>query len=305
MVSIVQNSSENRRVKKVVEANRPRLMGLVYRITGSSSEAEDIVNETFFRYSQHLNEDIENPAAWMTRVASNLAYDHLKSAKVTRESYIGPWLPEPLIENHETPSGKFEREQNISIALMLLLEKLSPKERVAYILHDLFSFSFKEISEITADTELSCRKSASRARQAITKTHVKQKVDQEKQKHFAKAFFSAVRDGNTEALFNMLTTDTVFISDGGGKAAAAEEILIGPQQIAAFLFERVSAAFKALVENDNALEFAEYNQQLGMLIKANDKIITAFQFDIVDGKITAIYAHRNPEKLKLFDNAPL
>lgn len=285
----------NRLIQDIFTTNRPKLIGLAYRITGNYSESEDIVAEAFLKLTKENTDALDNPQAWIYRVTSNLAYDHLKSARVQRQEYIGPWLPEPYIEQQHTPAGQHELDNNISVALMLMLEKLSAKERVAFILHDLFGFSFNEIADIVKVTPGSCRKLASRARTHLDKDTVRQKVDLEQQKQYAVAFFQAVKQGELTPLCELLKDDVTFYSDGGGKAAASLEVLQGDESIAEFFLQRVSAAFGV-----SDLEFVVYNGALGMLVKAQGKLLTAFQFEIEQQQISTIYAWRNPDKLEIF-----
>ncbi|WNO07522.1 RNA polymerase sigma factor SigJ [Teredinibacter sp. KSP-S5-2] len=284
-------------ITQTYQQNRSRLIGLAYRMTGSSAEAEDIVNEVFIKLSEQDISTIDNIDAWVFRATTNLCLDHLKSAKVTRETYIGPWLPEPFQEEKQNPDRIHELDQSLSIAFMLVLERLSPKERVSYILHDIFHFSFDDIANMVDESASACRKQASRARSKLGKNVIHQELEKHEQKKYAQAFFDAVKHGDTEALTDLLVADAVFYSDSGGKAAASLKVLTGAADIAKFFKYYVAKSFLQAESNRN-YTFTEYNGAVGLIIKEEGKVISGLQFIIEDGKISQIYAHRNPDKLK-------
>ena len=180
-------------VLETFEAHRSKLIGLAYRITGSIAEAEDIAQETFLKWADADHKAIQSPYSWLVTVATRMALDHLKSARVQREAYIGPWLPEPLIADNETPENKHELDESITMALLVLLERLSPGERASFILHDLFHFNFDEVGEILDKTGGSCRKLASRAREKIDKDAVQYNPNKEDHLEIVSAFFGAVK----------------------------------------------------------------------------------------------------------------
>lgn len=286
------------------EAYRGKLIGVAYRITGSISEAEDIAQETFLKWADADHTSIHSPQAWLIKVATRMALDHLKSAKVQRQVYIGPWLPEPFIEDEEIPENRQELDESITMALLLLLEQLSPDERASFILHDLFHFNFEETADILGKTSVSCRKLASRARQKID-TQARQTVP-DKHEHLAivNAFFSAVKQGNMEDLLALLQEDAVLHTDGGGKAIAALEILNGAETVAEFLLQKVSPAFAATDSGKVEKKYIWFNGAPGLVLWWNAEPITAFNFEVENRAIKKIHALRNPDKLKFFGLQP-
>lgn len=292
------------------KAYKSKLIGICYRITGSVSESEDIVQETFIRWLEADHEKIESPYFWLATVATRLSLDYLKRASVKRQLYIGEWLPEPYVEDYigewmPEPAGddklmpeyQYELDETIGMALMVLLDTLSPPERASFILHDLFYFDFDEIGEILNRTSAACRKLASRARAKIEKDRVQRLPSQDEHLRVVSAFVAAVKNGDMAGIVTLLKDDVAFHSDGGGKVAAALTVLKGATIVASFLFEKVSVG-----RNDAALRISKiwFNGSPGCVIFANGTPISAFSFQVQDHKITRIHALRNPDKLLPF-----
>ena len=286
---------------EIFESHRLKLTGLVYRITGSTFEAEDIVQETFLKWMNADHNIIQSPSSWLTTVATRMALDHLKSAKVKRESYTGPWLPEPYISDNETPENEHELDQSITMALLVLLEQLSPGERASYILHDLFHYNFDEVGKILNKTGVSCRKLASRAREKIDKDVIQYNPSKEEHLEIVSAFFAAVKNGDMSGLMSLLKENVIFHADGGGKAIAAREILEGLDSVATFLINVITPSFSESDSADTAVTHVWFNGAPGVVIWINKKPVTAFNFVIEDRIITKIHALRNPDKLKFFE----
>ena len=282
------------------QQSRPQLIGLVYRMTGSRQEAEDIVQEVFIKWQQANHAVIKSPQAWLTTIATRLAIDHLKSAQVSRQTYIGPWLPEPFVEEKQTPEAIHELDQSITTALMLLLEKLSPAERASFILHDIFNYGFDEIASIIDKNSVSCRKLASRARTKIVADKVIDKTRTEDYIKVAKAFFEALKLGELTSLVRVLKSDVAFHADGGGKAAAALKVISGAEQVAQFFMQVVAPHLRQQNSQQAKLTQTWFNGAPGFLLWLDDKPVTAFSFSIENGQIESIYALRNPDKLKFF-----
>lgn len=279
------------------ESNRSKLLGLAYRITGSAFEAEDIVHETFLKWYAADHQVIEAPSSWLYTVTTRLAVDHLRSAAVKREEYIGPWLPEPFIETREQPEHSYEIDESITMALLVLLEALSPEERASYILHDLFHFGFEEISQILDKNSTACRKLASRARTKIDKDRIRYSHDTVEHQEVIHAFFSAVKRGDLSTLVSVLQEDVSFHSDGGGKAVAAPEILRGRDIVSQFVLANISANMD---DNSQSIEEVWFNGSPGFLVSYHGKPVSAFNFDVVDKRIQKIHVLRNPDKLAFF-----
>lgn len=286
------------------EANRRRLTGLAYRMTGSQFEADDIVQETYLRWSDTDKLTIRSAESWLATVATRISLDHLKSARVQRESYIGPWLPEPLLDGGRGPEDHVELDDSVSIALLLLLNKLSPAERAAYILHDLFNFDFDEIATMLERSNGAVRKLASRARGRIDKDQVRETLARDKHEEIVAAFFEAVKDGELDGLVGLLTSEVTMHTDGGGKAVAARKILQGFDRVSHFLLNVVA---RSLNSTDHAALLNVgywFNGAPGGLLTIDGKAVSAFNFLIVDGTIRAIHVQRNPDKLTRFTTIP-
>ena len=277
------------------------LLGLAYRITGCRSEAEDILHDVFIKWAQADKHTMVYPKQWLTKVTTNLAFDLLKSARVQRESYIGPWLPEPYFEHSNSPDDEMALDQSISVALMLLLEKLNPGERISFILHDLFHFSFEEIAGFVGASAVACRQQASRARSKLSQEQSRKVVTQGEHKRFTLAFFKAVKQGNVNQLRDMLKDDVVLFSDGGGKVEAAPFPIVGSNTVAQFLHRYVQPDFANVDSGISSMRLIVFNGSPGLLLSVNGIITTALQIEVVDDNIQNIYAHRNPDKLKIFE----
>lgn len=282
------------------EAHRSRLIGLAYRITGSTSEAEDIAQETFLKWVDVDQKTIRSPSSWLMKVATRLALDHLKSAKVQRESYIGPWLPEPFIPDNKIPENEHELDESVTMALLVLLDQLSAAERAAFILHDLFHFNFEEIGEILDRTGASCRKLASRARQKIDKDRIKANPHKDEYLKIVSAFFTAVKNGSMSELVLLLRENVSLHADGGGKAAAASRILKGSDIVVKFLLKVVTKAFTKVDSIDAAISYVWFNGTPGFVIWTDGQPESAFNFEIEEQTIKKIHVLRNPDKLKFF-----
>lgn len=283
------------------ETQRSRLLGLAYRITGSISDAEDIVQEAFIRWSASDADKIDSVPAWLTTVTTRLALDYLKSAHRQRESYIGPWLPEPFIAELHQPEQERELDESITMALLVLLEQLSPNERAAFILHDIFHFDFSETAAILNKSGSACRQLASRARKKIEPDKITPSLNTDKTTHsdIVAAFFSAVKDGHMQGLIELLQDNVIFHADGGGKASAASRILQGREAVIKFLIKAVS---RSLVKASGQLQARQiwFNGSPGLVLWIAGEPITAFNFEIVEGCICKIHALRNPDKLRFF-----
>lgn len=296
------------------DTHRSKLIGLVYRITGSRAEAEDIVQETFLKWLNTDHQKINSARAWLMTIATRMALDYMKSARVKRVSYVGPWLPEPFIEdnstaeqereinaNNTTPDKEIELDESISMALLVLLETLSPAERASFILHDLFHFDFEEIGEILQKTEGTCRKLASRARLKIGKEPIQAKQNTEEHIQILTAFFNAVKNGDITGLVALLKENVILHPDGGGKAMASLEVLQGANIVSEFLMEKVHPGFIASDSTDITIRMTWFNGSPGLIARDNGKPVTAFNFEIEAGVIKSIHALRNPDKLRVFD----
>lgn len=276
------------------EQLRPLSFAIAYRMLGSVAEAEDIVQEAFLRMHRS-GDEVEHPKAFVATVTTRLAIDQLRSARVRRETYAGPWLPEPLITDSRPD------DESVSMALLVTLESLTPVERAVFLLHDVFDYGYDEIAEIVGKSRENCRQLALRARRHVESRRTRFEPSREQREALAARFFDAVRDGDLEGLIALLAEDAVITGDGGGKAAALPAPLAGATRIAPVLlgFMRVAG------RRGFTLEFAEVNGQPGALARDDGQVVSAMSLHIVDGHIAAIHSVVNPDKLRHLGTGPL
>lgn len=271
-----------------VLALRPRLVRLAYRMLGSVADAEDVVQEALLRY-QRVDADVDRPDAFLLRTVSRLALDALKSARRRRETYVGPWLPEPIFDAEEAVSD------DVTLSLMLALERLSPLERAAFLLHDVFGVGLDEVATTLGREPAACRKLATRAREHVREARSRYDVSSERGAEIAHAFYVASRAGDLSGLRRLLAEDVVVYSDGGGKRAAATKPVRG--------LSRVERFFMGLARKEAFRPASYYEPALidglpGFITRASDGAPQTSAFAIQDGRIIAIYMVRNPEKLQ-------
>jgi RNA polymerase sigma-70 factor (ECF subfamily) len=269
------------------EPLRPKLKRVAYRMLGSVADAEDVVQEAFIRWMKADRDEVREPEAFLRRTVTRLCLDQLKSARRQRETYVGPWLPEPVVEETE--------EEDVTLPLMLALERLSPLERAAFLLHDVFGVAFEEIAETLQREPASCRQLAARARTHIREARPRFQVEKQRSVALAEAFFAASRSGDMKALGAMLAADVSIHADGGGKRPAALKPIVG--------FEAVMKVHQILADifrkNVSKLVRAGYVNGLpGFVTLEADGEIQTTALEIEHGKIAAIYVVRNPDKLK-------
>ncbi len=275
------------------EAQRPRLLRLAYRMLGSVAEAEDVVQDAWLRWTR-TEEEVRDPAGWLVRTASRLCIDRLRSAKIQREAYRGPWLPEPLIE--ELTVDPVERAEDVSVAFLLALERLSPLERAVFLLHDVFDEDYEAIAETLGRSEPAVRQLATRARAHVKDNRPRFTVSQEEAAKLAAAFMAAAVQGDMKALSSVLAEDAVLVSDGGGKRKAALRPLVGRDDVVDLLSR---LAWRAGGEQVWPLSFraVRINGYPGVILEQDDGVMTiAFQPG-EDGRLAAVYLVRNPDKL--------
>lgn len=275
------------------EPHRRRLTGLAYRMLGSLADAQDIVQDAFLRWQSTDRSDVENPGAWLTRVVTRLALDQLKSARARRETYVGPWLPEPIVEDLAVDSIE-SHAQDLSFAMMLALERLSPLERAAFLLHDVFDVPFAEVAGTLGRSEAACRQLAARARSQIRKGRPRFRASEAEAQSLLTAFYEAARSGDTETLGRVLAEDVVCHTDGGGKRLAALNVVVGRAKIQRFYRARARKTGSGAVLD----RFVRINGLPGYITTEADGLPQATALEIVDGRIVAIYVVRNPDKLQ-------
>ncbi|WP_370172277.1 sigma-70 family RNA polymerase sigma factor [Sphingobium abikonense] len=268
---------------------RPRLTRIAYRMLGSVADAEDVVQDAFLRWMGADHDAVREPEAFLRRIVTRLCLDHLKSARVRRETYVGPWLPEPLVEDGD------EGSDDITLPLMLALERLSPLERAAFLLHDVFGLGFDEIATTIGRDAAACRQLAARARAHVRDARPRYRMEQERGLEIASAFFAASRSGDMRALGAMLAQDVSLHSDGGGKRPATVRPALG--------FSQVMQVHKALgvlfgKYGSTLLRTCRINGLPGFVTREADGEIQTTALAIENGRISAIYVMRNPDKLR-------
>lgn len=280
------------------EAARPALRGLAYRILGSLAEAEDAVQDTFLKWQAADRRAIASPPAWLTTVCTRRCLDLVRAADRARVDYVGPWLPEPVA----TAAGESRAElaRSVTTAFLLLLDRLTPKERAAYLLREIFDYDYAEVAAALDLQEAACRKLVSRAQAAIRREKPRQVVPATQQARLLDAFQLAVNSGATDALSALLADDIALRADGGGKAAAARRVLRGRDEVLTFLTRVLGRAWPKWRQVRR-----EINGTLGMVLYEGDAIRASltFGFDAA-GAVSDIYIMRNPEKFGGLVEAP-
>jgi len=275
--------------------HRPLLFAIAYRMLGSSADAEDILQETFIRWQQISEREIESPRAFLVTISTRLAINQLQSARVRREEYFGHWLPEPLVTTPlRNPSVAFEVDESISLAFMLLLERLTPMERATLLLREVFDYEYSEIAAILDQSEANCRQVLRRARQHIKEPQTRFDASREQRDELLRRFSEASSEGNLEGLVALLSKEAVFYSDGGGKAPALPKPIYGADHIARGVLE----GLRRLVPKNLIRLSAEINGQPGIVSFLDGRPFSVFTLDVTDGLISRIYVVTNPEKLK-------
>jgi RNA polymerase sigma-70 factor (ECF subfamily) len=282
------------------DALRPSAFGIAYRMLGSVSEAEDVVQEGFLRLhrARQGGERIESPRAYLSTVVSRLSLDHLRSARVRRETYVGDWLPEPLVAGaDDDPARRAEMADSLSLAFLVLLESLSPEQRAAFLLREVFDEPYDRIAEIVGTSEQNARQLAARARRHVEERRPRFEASRERQEELATRFFAAVEDGDVEGLEELLAHDVVLRGDGGGKAPALARALHGRARVARVLskgFARLQARLGSL---DARRE--QVNGQPGALFFDREgSLIAVLVQDVADGQIQGVSSVVNPDKLQ-------
>lgn len=267
------------------QGQRAALLRVAYRMLGSMADAEDIVQEAFIRWSETDRGAVRVPAAFLRRTVTRLCLDHLKSARVRREDYVGPWLPEPIVED--------EPVEDITLPLMLALQRLSPLERAAFLLHDVFGDSFDDVARLIGRDAAACRQLAARAREHVRSERPRYPVERDHGLAIAAAFFEASRAGDATMLNDLLASDVSFHSDGGGKRPAAGRILKGALEVTRGLL----AIFRLRQSAPNLIRQAFVNGLPGFVTREADGILQTTALLIEDDRVKAIYVMRNPDKL--------
>jgi len=266
---------------------RPKLMRVAYRMLGSVADAEDVLQEAFIRWMGADRGAVREPEAFLRRTVTRLCLDQLKSARRQRETYVGPWLPDPVVEEEEA--------EDVTLPLMLALERLSPLERAAFLLHDVFGLEFEEVAATIGRDPAACRQLAARARSHVREARPRFHVDKQRGLELAKAFFTASRSGDMKALGAMLAADVSAHADGGGKRPAVLEPIVGFEAVMK-THEKLAVLFKH--KGSTLVRAGFINGLPGFITLEADGELQTTALEIEDGKVAAIYVVRNPDKLK-------
>jgi len=269
-------------------ARRPRLQRIAYRMLGSVAEAEDVVQDAWLRWHGAERSAVQEPEAFLVTTVTRLCLDVLKSSRIRREHYTGPWLPEPVVNPDDA------EDDDITLPLMLAMERLSPLERAAFLLHDVFDLDFDAVAEAIAREPPACRQLASRARAHLAQARPRFPVPHAQQQEIAAAFFAASRSGDVAALTRLLAQDVVFYGDGGGKRHAAVNPIFGQAKVLRLL---LADKVKTVWDTSQLLRAGSINGLPGRITRESDALLQTMALEIDNGRITAIYVMRNPDKL--------
>jgi RNA polymerase sigma-70 factor, ECF subfamily len=274
---------------------RSLLFAIAYRMLGGVADAEDAVQETYLRWRRAAEhgEEIRSPKAWLTTTISRVCLDQLGSARVKREQYIGPWLPEPLAGVTPDIAETVADFDSLSLAFLVLLETLTPKERAVFLLHDVFGYDFASIGEIVGESDAYCRQLAKRARAHMTERRPRFTADRAQRERLTADFLRAVSEGDMPALIETLTDDVTVVADGGGKVNAARKPVIGRHKVALYLTNLVR-----LAPEGTSFRIEPINGQPGIVPLVAGAVATVVTFDFADSAIRAIYIVVNPDKLR-------
>jgi len=281
------------------ETYRPMLFSIAYRMLGSAMEAEDIVQDAYLRYQAVPTEQIESPKAYLSTIVTRLCLNQLESARAQRETYVGPWLPEPVLTDGTallSPQGQVSAQESISMAFLVLLESLTPLERAVFLLREVFDYEYGEIAEILGKEEAACRQLFSRAKKHVAEHRPRFKASPEAHRQMIARFIEAASAGEMDGLMSLLAEDVTLWTDGGGKAArgAATRPLHGRETVATFLL-----ATRRWVDAEAiTLEIAEVNGEAGVIMREYGKPRVVMTFEVGGGKIRAMRFVGNPDKLK-------
>lgn len=276
--------------------HRPLLFSIAYRMLGTVSDAEDMVQETFLRWHETANETVRSTKTYLASIITRLCIDYLRSARVRREQYVGTWLPEPILTPQvDNPSNLMELADSLSIAFLTVLERLSPLERAVFLLRDVFEYDYEEISNMVGKSPTNCRQILRRAKQHLNAERLRFPVSRPQQEQITAQFSEASTSGNLQDLLLLFAKDVTFLSDGGGQVIAAIKPIHGARKVARMF---LAIRRKWLTDVNLVSHLVEINGEPGIIQYLGGHIHSAMTLKIVDGRIQSIYSVRNPDKLK-------
>ena len=284
------------------EQSRPRLEAIAYRLLGSAHEAQDLVQETFLRWQAVDVERVEVPEAWLTKVLTNLCLNQLTSARARRETYVGRWLPEPLLAGDSMlgPADTAEQREAVSYAVLTLMERLSPQERAVYVLREAFDYPHREIAEILGVTEAASQQILHRARAHVVSAETRPNIDEAVAQRIVEEFLAAATSGQTDELVRLLTKDAIAVGDGGGKAPARTKAFEGAVAVAKFMWGlfKPTDAKRTIVGGSPEIYAWTANGEPAMVVVAEDRIVAIMCLEVTAEGITACRTQANPDKLE-------
>ena len=268
---------------------------------GSVADAEDMLQETFIRWQEAANEEVRSPRAFLVTVITRLCINQLQSARVRREEYVGEWLPEPLVTDPGSdPLGVLKIDESLSMAFLLLLERLNPTERAVFLLREVFEYEYAEIANVLGQSEANCRQILRRARQHVGEMRRRFDASAREHEDLLKRFIQAVRKGELKGLVDLLSSNAVLHSDGGGKAIALPNVIHGAEDVARIILDRMST----VTPKNLVIRLAQINGEPGFVSYLNGKPFSALTLDSAEGSIKAIYIVTNPQKLSHLPDLP-
>jgi len=286
----------------VFTTDRPLLFSIAYRMLGSASDAEDVLQDAWLRYQSADRSNIRSARAFMTTIVTRLCLDRLKSARTKREAYIGPWLPEPVLTSEmESPDARLQRAESVTLAFLVLLEKLSPEERAVFLLKEIFEYDHSEIADMLGTTTDNSRQLLHRAKARVAEGRPRLTGTAQSRRAVAERFARAFSAGDAGELTALLTKDVGMWSDGGGKASAARRPLIGRDQVLNLLIGLHRTAQTSDLLRDVSLRIEDVNSEPALVVRVGPRLESLFVFSIEDDAISGIRVVRNPDKLARID----
>jgi RNA polymerase sigma-70 factor, ECF subfamily len=275
------------------EQHRSRLFGIAYRMLGSRADAEDVLQEAYLRWHRASVDEIRSPEAWLVTATTRLCIDRLRLARESREVYVGPWLPEPLVSDASPPAdSQLDIASSLSIAFLVVLERLAPEERAAFLLHEVFDTDYAEIAQVLGKSEAACRQIVSRARKRVRENRPRMQVTEEARRGLLDRFVNAVQTQDKEALLALFAESATWTSDGGGKARAALKVIRGREQVVRFVLGVLS-------RHADQFSFSPVtiNNEAGLAIRAGDRLFSVISARTDGARILDIFTVLNPDKL--------
>ena len=284
--------------EEAFEANRELLFAVAYRMLGTVADAEDAVQDAWLRWSAAPRPDVAQPRAYLVTTVTHIALNRLQSARARREAYVGPWLPEPLLTVTPDAADRTELAESVSLAMLVVLESLTPEERAVFVLHEVFGFTHAEIAAAIGRTDTSVRQLMHRARGHVQARRPRFDVDAGQQREVTERFLAAAAGGDIDQLMMVLAPDVTLIADGGGKARAPLRPITGAAKVARFMTAVARRPYMGIDISDLTVEMAEINGSLGIVATLDGKPVVALTTVIAGGRISAIHLVASPDKLR-------